>query len=150
VKEDKDKKTEYWLKEFTFKPVPSGLKEKILHSISHKKRSFPVITPWLGKGFVATLILLIIVITVDATVSSTQINRLSSILGIPQEPASQQEEEWSMLKDIIWEPLDPSENNARKKFYTLGEDNQINKRQPEWREILEEEFESHENTKNFP
>lgn len=150
MKKDNDRKTEDFLKTFSLKSAPPGLKEKILHSALHKKQTSPVITPLLWKGFVATLILLIIVIAVDATVSSTQYDRLSSFLGTPQASSATQEEEWSMLKDIIWEPLDLAGSAAKKKFYDLREDNEINKRQPEWREILEEEFENHENTKNLP
>ena len=116
MKKASDQKTEDFLKTFFIKPAPSGLKEKILHSVLQKKQSSSVITPWLWKGFVVTLILLIVVIAVDANVSSTQINRLSSFLDIPQEPTSAQEEEWSMLKDIIWEPLDSSGKVEKKKF----------------------------------
>jgi hypothetical protein len=150
MKKENDKKIEDFLKIFAYKPAPPGLKEKILRSALQRKQSSPVITPFIWKGFVTTLILLIIVMAVDATVSSNQNGHLSSFLDLPQESSDRQEEEWSMLKDIIWDPLDKSENAAKKKFYTLREDSEINKRQPEWREILEEEFEYHESTKNLP
>ncbi len=150
MKEDKDKKTEDWLRSFSLRPAPPVLKEKILHSVSHKKRSSSVITPWFGKGFLATLILLIVVIAVDAAVSSTQIKRLSSLLGIHQEPTFAQEEEWSLLKEIIWDPLDASGNTAKQKLYERREKSETNKRQPGWRKILEEEFDYDENTKNLP
>jgi len=150
VKKDNDQKTKDFLKAFSLKPAPPGLKEKILHPVPRRKKPPHTITPLLWKGFVATLILLILVIAVDATVSSNQNNRLSSFLDRPQESTAAQEEEWSMLKDIIWEPLDSPSKVEKKKFYTLREDREINKRQLEWKEILEEEFEYNESTKNLP
>lgn len=98
-------------------------------------------TAFLWKGFVSCLFLLIIVIAVDVTVSGSQNNRFSSFLDIPQKSSDKQEEEWSMLKDIIGEPLDSTENAAKKKFYGTQEKSKINERNLLWRESLKEEFE---------
>lgn len=149
MKKDYGQKTEEFLKTFSLKPAPHGLKKKILLAALQRKQSSPAITPLFWKKFVATLILLIIVIAVDATVSSMQNNRFSSILDIPQDLSAAQEEEWSMLKDIIWKPSDSSREVEKKKFCALREDKEIKKRQTEWRKILEEEFEYHESTKNL-
>ncbi len=142
MKKENDKRIEDFLKTFSLIPAPPGLKGKILHSTLHKRQSSPVLTPFLWRGLAGTLIFLIIVIAVDATISSSQYNRLTTFLKLPQEStAAQEEEEWSMLKNIIWEPLDSSGNTEKKKFYNLRKNSEINKRQLQWREILEEEFE---------
>ena len=140
MKRENNKKTEDFLKDFSFKPAPSALKDKILTNAQKKQKSNHVMTAFLWKGFVGCLFLLFIVIVVDATISHTQHKRFSLFLDKHQESSDKQEEEWSMLKDIIWEPLDSTENAIKKKFYRLSEKPGKRGRLPEWRESLEKEF----------
>ena len=135
-----NKKTEDFLGKFSCKTAPPGLKDKILEGALKKQKSNQIMTAFLWKGFVSCLFLLIIVIAIDTTVSGSQNNRFSSFLDIPQESSDKKEEEWSMLKDIIWEPLDSSENAAKKKFYGTREKFKKKARLSEWRESLEKEF----------
>ncbi len=141
MKKENNKKTEDFLKDFSFKPAPSALKDKILINAQKKQKSNHVMTAFLWKGFVGCLFLLFIVIVVDATISHTQHKRFSLFLDIHQESSDKQEEEWSMLKDIIWEPLESTENEVKHRFYSSQEKSKINERNLEWRESLEKEFE---------
>jgi hypothetical protein len=141
MKKETDKETKDFLKTFSLKPAPQGLKEKILDSTMQKKKTNHVMTVFLWKGFVSCLFLMIIVIAVDATVSHSQKNRFSSFLDKPQESSDKQEEEWSMLKEIIWDPLDGQANTVKKKFYGLHGKSEKNTRQLKWRESLEKELE---------
>ncbi len=150
MKKENDKNIEDFLEMFDLKPAPPGLKRKILQTAQSRKPSSPVNSPSLLKGFITTLILLSIVIAVDAAVSSYQNDRLYSFLDLPRESSASQEEEWSLLKGIIWDPLDTSGNTTKKRFYAGREISEMDKRQHGWREILEEEFDYHENTKNLP
>jgi hypothetical protein len=141
MKKETDKETEDFLKTFSLKPASQGLKEKILDSTIQKKKTNHVMTVFLWKGFVSCLFLMIIVIAVDATVSHSQKNRFSSFLDKPQESSDKQEEEWSMLKEIIWDPLDEQANTVKKKYYGLQGKSKKNTRQLKWRESLEKELE---------
>ena len=139
--ERNNKKTEDYLTTFSLKTVPPGLKEKILEGALQRQKPNHIMTAFLWKGFVSCLFLLIVVIAVDVTISGSQNNRFSSFLEIPQKSSDKQEEEWSMLKDIIGEPFDSTENAAKKKFYGTQEKSKNNERNLLWRESLEEEFE---------
>ena len=87
------------------------------------------------------LLMLIFVIAVDATISGAQNRRFSSFLDKHHESTGNTEEEWSMLKGIIWEPLDSSENAVKNRFYDSEEKSKKKGRRAEWRESLEKEFE---------
>ncbi len=136
-----NKQTEDFLRMFSLKPSPPGLKEKILDDTLQKQNSNHARTAFLWKGFVGCLFLLFLVIVVDAAISKAQKNRFSSILDTPQESLNTQEEEWSMLKEIIGETLGSSENALINKFYVMQEKSKNKRRQLEWRESLEKEFE---------
>lgn len=141
MKRENNKKTEDFLRTFSLKTAPPGLKEKILAGALQKRNANNGMTTFLRKGFMGCFILLFIVIAVDATISRAQNRRFSSFLDKHQESASNAEEEWSMLKDIIWEPLDSTKNAVKKKFYGTQEKSKKKGRLPEWRESLEKEFE---------
>jgi hypothetical protein len=98
-------------------------------------------TAFLWRGLVGCLLLLAIVVAVDATISHAQHKRFSSFLDQPQESSHRQEEEWSMLQDIIWEPYDSSRETVKKTILKRAITSQNDKRQQEWRETFEEEFE---------
>ncbi|UCE40775.1 MAG: hypothetical protein JSV17_15215 [Candidatus Aminicenantes bacterium] len=136
-----NKKTEEFLKRFSYKVAPSAMKEKILSNALRRHKTNQVKAAFLRKGFAGCLLTLSIVIAVDATITQAQNRRFSSFLDNKQEAAEKAKEEWSMIKDIIWGPLDSSDNIMKKKF--LGTQKIIEKkgRLPEWRESLEKEFE---------
>jgi len=136
-----NKDTEDFLGLFSLKTAPPGLKEKILDGALQKQKSDQGMTIFLRKGFVGCLLALSIVIAVDATISGAQNRRFASFLDKQQNLVDKTEDEWSMLKDIIWDTFDPSDNAVKKKFYGSKEKS-INKgRLSEWRESLEKEFE---------
>ena len=136
-----NKETEDFLATFSLKSTLPGLKEKILEGALQRQKPNHIMTASLWKGFVGCLFLLIVVIAVDVTVSGSQNNRFSSFLDKPQESSDKQEEEWSMLKEIIWDPLDEQANTVKKKYYGLQGKSEKNTRQLKWRESLEKEFE---------
>jgi hypothetical protein len=140
MKTKNDTETEKFLASFSLKSSPSGLKEKILDGVLQKQHPNHVMNAFLWKGLVGCLLTLCFVIAVDATISDAQNRRFSSLLDKPQESNGKTQEEWSMLKDIIWEPLDSSENNAKKKFYGAQEKSEKKGDLSEWREFLEKEF----------
>ncbi len=141
MKKKNDIETEKLLAAFSHKPTPPGLKEKILDGALQRQNSNHVMNAFLWKGFVGCLMILIFVIAVDATITKAQNKRFSSMLDGHQESTGNVEEEWSMLKDIIWEPLGSNRSEAKMKFYDLLENSKNKTRQPEWRESLKEEFE---------
>jgi hypothetical protein len=136
-----NKKTEEFLGMFSLKTAPPGLKEKILDGALKKHKSNQVMSAFLWRGFVGCLLILSIVFVVDATITRAQNRRFSSFVDKQQGSTGKAEEEWSMLKDIIWEPLDSTENVVRKKFYGSREKSEKKGRLVEWRESLEKEFE---------
>lgn len=141
MEKENNKDAEDYLGTFSLKPAPPGLKDKILDGALQKGKSNNGMTTFLWKGFVGCFILLFIVIAVDATITQSQNRRFSSLLGKQQESTDNSEEEWSMMKDIIWEYSDSTKNKAKINFYTLLEKSKNKRRQHEWRESLEEEFE---------
>jgi hypothetical protein len=60
-------------------------------------------------------------------------------LDKPEESSYRQDEEWSMLEDILWEPLNKLQILMRKKPTTFQEKREIIKRLTGWMEIYEEE-----------
>ena len=139
--EENNKKTEDFLGGFSLRNAPPDLKEKILDRALQKRKTNHEMTTFLRKGFVGCLILLIIVIAVDATITRAQNRRFSSFLDEQQATTDKAEEEWSMLEDIIWEHTESAKSEAKIKFYDLLKKKKKTRRQPEWRESLEKEFE---------
>jgi hypothetical protein len=136
-----NKKTEDYLGAISFKTAPPGLKEKILDGIHQRQTSNHVMSTFLWKGFAGCLILLFIVIAVDATITQAQNRRFSSFVDIRQESTGHGEEEWSMLREIVWEPLDSTKNIVRNRFYGTHKNTEKKGRHTEWRESLEKEIE---------
>ena len=140
MEKKKNKDTEDFLKEFSFKPAPPALKDKILENAYGKRGSNHVI-PVLWKGIAVFLFLSILVIAVDAALSNAQQNQLSSFLDKQQDSSEIQEEDWSMLKDIIGEPVDSPSLALKRAIAKREKTNQYQERRTEWREILEKELE---------
>lgn len=136
-----NKKTEDFLGTFSFKSGPQGLKGKILDGVLKKRESDQGMTIFFWKGFVGCLLMLIFVIAVDATITHAQNKRFSSFLDKQQETNEKSEEEWSMLKDIIWEPIESTNNIVKKKLYGSQEKSKKKGGLQEWRKSLKEEFE---------
>lgn len=141
MKKEIDKKTENFLKAFSLRPAPQDLKEKILDSTIQKKKTNHVMTPILWKGLVGCLFLLVLVLAVDAGFSKIQSERINSITGLSKTPPAETTDDWTMLRDILWEPLDSTGDTGMAKFYALQKKKGEIARQLEWRESLEKELE---------
>lgn len=149
MKNDSERKTEDFLKTFSLKPAPLGLKEKILDQIPQRKKISPVMTPFLWKGFMGCMLLLMGVLVVDAAVSKTQSKRIQTFFKKSTAPHVMRGEDWILLEEIIGEPLDSLQNNAGNVVFTLEEKGEKIKHYPKEIDVLEEEFGYYENTKNF-
>jgi len=140
MEEEKNNDTEDFLKEFSLRAVPPALKEKILENDYGKRGSNHVIR-MLWNGVAVCLVLSIIVIAVDAAISRVQQNQLSSFLDKQQDSIEKQEEDWSMLKDIIGGWVDSPSLNLKRALAEREKTNWDKERRNEWREILKEELE---------
>jgi hypothetical protein len=142
MKNGNSMETEDFLGTFSLKTAPTGLKEKILDGVLQKQKSDHGMTVFLRKGFAVCLLMSIFAIAVDAAITQAQNRRFSSLLDRQQKSIGNGEKEWSMLKDIIWEPLDSTKSVVRGKFYgTYIKTEKKKRRLPEWRESFEKEFE---------
>lgn len=141
MKKETDKETEDFLKTYSLKPPPEGLKEKILVGIQHKKKTDHVMTPILWKAFAGCVFLLVLVLAVDAGVSRMHSKRINRMTGLVKIPPAETTEDWSVLHDILWEPLDSSQETGREKYYAIQKSREITTRPQEWRESLEKELE---------
>lgn len=140
MEKEKNKDTEDFLKEFSLKPAPPALRDKILQNAYGKRGSNHVMAV-LWKGIAVCLFLSILVTAVDAALSRAQHKRLWSFRDEHQEISGRQEEEWSILKDIIGEQPDSPNLVLKIALSEREETNQRQERRMEWREIFKEELE---------
>jgi hypothetical protein len=141
MKKENNEKTEDFLRTFSLKPAPPKLKDRILVNAIQRKKSTHVMTPLLWKGLVGCLFLLIIVLAVDAGLSKIQNERYISITGMPKTPPDEATDDWTMLHDILWEPLVSAKDTGKEKFNAFLKKRGKKMRRPEWRESLEKEWE---------
>ncbi len=141
MKTENNKETEDFLSTFSLKTGPPRLKEKILDGVLKKQKADQGLTLFLRKGFIGCLLILILVIAIDGVITGVQNRRISSLLGKHQESTDKNEEEWSVLMDIIGEPFDSHKNAIGKMLSRFPEKSGTWRRLPEWRESLEKEFE---------
>jgi len=141
MKKENNKNPEDFLRTFFLKPAPPGLKDKILDNAIQKKKTNHVMTPILWKGLMGCLFLLIIVLAVDAGVSKIQSNRINNITGMSKIPSAETRDDWTLLHDVLWEPLDSTGDTGKAKFHALQKKKGKITRQLEWRESLEKELE---------
>jgi hypothetical protein len=137
----RDEEVENFLKEFSLKPAPPAMKNKILENTLRKRESNHMISPLSWKGLAGCLFLLILVIAIDAAISHYQHKRFSSYLNKQQDTSRKQEEDWSLLKDIILESLGTSREGVKAVFFRSEDRERNKKRQKEWKESFKEEFE---------
>ena len=143
-----NKQTEDFLRLFSLKSPPPGLKDKILESALQTPRSSHGGTAFLLKGFVGCLFLLFIIIAVDAAITRAQNKLFSSIVQKGQDSTFLTEQERSLIQDIIGEFSNTSKSGANMNLYYLLEKKKKRGRQIEWRESLEKEMEQNESTKD--
>jgi hypothetical protein len=139
--EENNKRTEKFLKNFSFKPAPSALKRKILNDVLQLQKMNQVKAVFLWKGLVGCLLLLIFVMAIDAALTHTQNKRFSSILHKEQESIDITEEERAMIEDIMGEFLDSIKIEAKTNLHYFPEKTKKRRRQTEWRESLIKEIE---------
>jgi hypothetical protein len=127
---------EEFLKKFTFKPVPSGLRDRVL--AAQKKRKAPAAfwTPLQRKAIVAFLILGCSAVLLDVSVARLQEGRLAGLLNPPSVPVRENgsgeeflSEVWIGRADSAWikERLRLEKKAARKQgrrelFFEFEED----------------------------
>ena len=140
-KGNNNKEVEDFLGNFSLKTGPPTLKEKILEGVHHKQKSDMGMTVFLRKGFIGCLLILIFVIAIDAAITGAQNRRISSLLDKRQESTDKNEEEWSILKDVVGEPFDSNKYVTGKMLSGFLEKSGTGERLLEWRESFKKELE---------
>jgi hypothetical protein len=136
-----NKQTEKFLKNFSFKPAPSALKQKILNDVLRQEKTNNGRIDYLLKGLVGCSVLLILAIAIDATITHAQNKRFSSILQKEQESIDLTEEERAVIEDILGKFMDSTKIEANMQLYDFLKKKKNKRRQAEWRESLKKEIE---------
>lgn len=106
MKEDENRDIEILLKSIKLKPVPAGLRDKVLKSARRSKTQYTVMTPLLWRWVSCCALVLTVVLGLDAFLASRQIEHLRSYLGGMPRPQDAQDTSWPELAKDLDESAD--------------------------------------------
>jgi len=103
MKEDEQRDIEKYLRSFTLRPAPRGLRSRILTAAAKEKAS-PALTPFFRKCFAGCAAALIVIFAADALVSRLESRRIEALWGKRPPVEVEKDGEVSALAEIIGVP----------------------------------------------